>query len=149
MYNYKLIGKFYFFTFPSRLSYWYSERHKLRSSFTTRILVYFQPSMRKYLVIIAHRPPIYTIAVDNWVSFSHRIARTLFVRSSQISFIENFIKHLTSHRSQSLNRTSSNIATHRYRIFKCDGPLWLQPSTLFFSEVEWDFIKFSISRSAN
>ena len=94
MYNYKLIGKFNFFTFPSRLSYWYSERHKLRSSFTTRILVYFQPSMRKYLVIIAHRPPIYPIAVDNWVSFSHRIARTLFVRSSQISFIENFIKHL-------------------------------------------------------
>ena len=85
---------FYFFTFPSRLSYWYSERHKLRSSFTTRILVYFQPSMRKYLVIIAHRPPIYPIAVDNWVSLSHRIARTLFVRSSKISFIENFIKHL-------------------------------------------------------
>ena len=89
-----MIGKFYFFTFPSRLSYWYSERHKLRSSFTTRILVYFQPSMRKYLVIIAHRPPIYPIAVDNWVSASHRIARTLFVRSSKISFIENFIKHL-------------------------------------------------------
>ena len=89
-----MIGKFYFFTFPIRLSYWYSEWHKLRSSFTTRILVYFQPSMRKYLVIIAHRPPIYPIAVDNWVSASHRIARTLFVRSSKISFIENFIKHL-------------------------------------------------------
>ena len=71
----------YFFTFPSGLSYWYSERHKLRSSFTTRILVYFQPSMRKYLVIIAHRPPIYPIAVDNWVSFSLHIARTLFCPS--------------------------------------------------------------------